>query len=215
MQIRFTYSTHIIFSWAFLCAESKGKSGGPLMERRKRVIRGATRCYRDDGLIRADFQGERATRAVAPTKKSTPMSAVQVQSRRESRFRSAQFAPGPSSLDASGAPPLGRAHPPAPRFVPSRFTASCRSGRPWSLRTLGPTTPRDASSSSLFPVDAAAQHPLISLAGLLLESSPALILLEPPPSRILSSDHLSFSRPPLGPSALSIASWWNACGIGR
>lgn len=131
MQICFTDSeaTHIIFSQAFLSAESEGKSGGLLMERRKRVIRGATRCYRDDGLIRADFQGERATRAVAPTKKSTPMSAVQAQSRRESRFRSAQFAPGPSVWTRAGLP-RPNAHPLAPRFVPSRFTAPCRAGRP-------------------------------------------------------------------------------------
>lgn len=119
--------------------------------------------------------------------------------RGESRFSKVCRGPGPSRFRRERDPGLA-----LPCLAPF-----CRAGRPWSLRTLGPTTPRDASSLSLppsyslflflsglslslspLPVGTAAQHPLISLAGLLLESSPALILLRPP-----SDPHRSSSLP--------------------
>lgn len=190
---RFGGYPYHIFVWArILLAKSEGKLSGrriPL-ERRKRVIRGAARCYRDDGLIRADFQGERAARAVPPTKKSTPMSAaredarpahlLQSKSKRVTFSKRAVSRPGPQFGRENG--PRTRVSPrhAAPRPISFHRALPRRSALiPSYLGTHHATGCLFSVSLSLISPRrrGAAQHPLISLAGLLLESSSALILL--------------------------------------
>lgn len=191
------HSCHI-FAWAFahiLLAKSEGKLGG---RRIPSIGTAKTRYPRRSAMlsrwrVNTDrFSGRENSASCSADKevnayergerRCAPGASPPVQVEESHVLEARGFAPGSSVWTRAG--PERAFYLASPRLVPSRFTAPCRAGRPWSLRTLGPTTPRDASSPSLFlsslPVGAAAQHPLISLAGLLLESSSALILLGPP-----------------------------------
>lgn len=122
MQIRFVDSeaTHIIFSWAFLSVESEGKSDGPCHGTAK------TRYPRRNVMLSrwrvntGRFPGRESNAGRCADKEVNAYECGQSKSRRESRFRSAQFAPGPPVWTRAGLP-RPNAHPLAPRFVPFSF----------------------------------------------------------------------------------------------
>jgi len=120
---------------------------------------------------------------------------------RRLRFSKVCRGPGPSRFGRERDPGLERAprlalpRPVLPRrsaLIPSYLGTTPHYGMP--LLPLPSSLLLFLSFSlvslSSLPVGAAAQHPLISLAGLLLENSPALILVGPPSDPLRSSSLL-------------------------